>query len=604
MDLRDLLNKLDSLTEDDELSAAQNANATKWDFAHKKEHLFSLLTKLRDVVNAQGGPKSSPAPASTPSSTPATTTTPTAPPGGGGSTTSTSSAPSSDNVQALRDRAAELMKAGDPARAKIYTDTANRLSTGGSSSSTDIHTELDKLSDLDPNVKYAKSLRESLIESFGYESVNEEGAWDTIKGGLKKLALPITAAVEIWDAWQKIKALPADMPTETKKVEITKIIGKQVAEFGVFVVGAAIGGIIGGAIAGPVGIVTALAGGVAANYAFDNDVDKLVDWIVASLYQPNSSTGLGDVPNTGGTPADTGSTAQEVNLDELMKKVTREVQTNLKAAGFDLGIHDIDGMFGPDTMAALKSFKQQANADSDLGALLQLIDLGEEEEEEVKEAININTAEGLASLRDMLLQLDEIRFPWKPKIPKVSEPKPTEPKPTEPKPTEPKPTEPKVSEPKPEEPKAAEPKPEPEKVKKDLETKSPKIKSAFDSLKKLGQRLGTLWRFSKFVALIAALAAAGYYLWDNEGNITGTDAPSSDDDSNNNAPAAPAAPGGGGSTTPAQQQGCSKEIEELVSQIRLDITQLKMFNDPEISPDAKKAIDHAEKTLSLYAPGC
>ena len=598
MDLRHILNKLDSLNEE-ELTPDQLLNQKKWDFAHKKEHLFSLLQKLRALVNSKetqpGAPSSTPTTPSTTAPAPSQDTlaqqtgvTARAVAGPNGSMTYTNAprgeflpdTSSPENIQLLRDKAAELIKAGDSAKAKIYTDTADRLSKN-------------------PTQIKESTLAKNLVESFNYEYVTEAGAWDVVKGGLKKLVLPITAAIEIWDAWQKIKALPADMPVEDKRVEITKIIGKQVAEFGVFTVGAAIGGIIGGSIAGPMGIVTALAGGVAANYAFDDDVDKLVDWVVESLYG-NDTTTPTDQPTEPDTSPATPAPTKEVDLNELMKEVTREVQTNLQDAGFDVGKHGIDGIFGPDTMAALRAFKDQLGAESDLDALLQLVDFNEEEEP-VQESIDVSTVEGMASLRDTLSQLDEIRWPWKPKIPKGPpvEPKPVEPKPVEPKPAEPKPAEPAPKEPPPAEPKPAEPAPKeptttPEKVKQELESKSPKVKSAFDSLRRFARKIGRRWRFTKFAALIAALAGAGYYLWDNNGDIT-TNEPFQGGSGKPDQPATPAQ-----TSTPS----CSKEVVDLVNQIKLDIVQLKMFQDPQIEPDARKAIDHAEKTLQLYAPGC
>lgn len=536
MNLRNLIDKLDSLNE-------AGSTDLKLDFVKKKEHLFSLLKQLRDVAN-----KTEPNTAALQTSTQPINSTP----------SPAISTPPTNNIQDLRNKAAELTKAGDVARAKIYTDTANRLAAKQTQST--IHSDVSNLATQDPDIAATRrAFQESnfaseLINSFNETPITEETGFIKKVGG--KFLLPLAVASEMWDAWTKIQELPDDMPIDKKKAEVARIIGSQVARYGVFTVGAALGALIGGTIGGPLALVTGIAGGIAAEHEFGDNVDQLVNWAIDKLYDQ-------DVPDQKDATQEPDNADDKIDatINDMMSSVTREMQTNLNSAGINLGKAGIDGIFGPATISALKSYKEKINAASDLDAILKLINL---EEEVVKETFN------MAELKNKLVQLDEIKVPkiFKAKTPKAKTPNTPANTPI---------TADTLN-----------------RIKAKLESLSPNVKRGFSSFSRIGSKAVNLLRFSKFSVLIAALAAAGYYLWDSNGNLemtNGTDIP---------APGAGALP----SSTTNQQKSCSKEVETLVNQIHVAILQLKMFNDPTIVPDARNAIVHAEKTLQLYAPGC
>lgn len=94
-------------------------------------------------------------------------------------------------------------------------------------------------------------------------------------------------AYESWNAYQDIKALPADLTPRQRKSAIAKIIGKLVASIGLIWAGAAIGTLLGTAVPGPgwlVGFLGGLIGGIAAELMFGNSVDELVENIIDVLY--------------------------------------------------------------------------------------------------------------------------------------------------------------------------------------------------------------------------------------------------------------------------------------------------------------------------------
>ena len=111
--------------------------------------------------------------------------------------------------------------------------------------------------------------------------------WSGIKGIASKAALPITALYSIWDGYEQISALPADMPKDQYRAAVTKIVARLVNEFGLFWVGAILGAAAAGAISGPgalVGFVAGGAGGIAASYLLGDSVGAITDAIVDQMY--------------------------------------------------------------------------------------------------------------------------------------------------------------------------------------------------------------------------------------------------------------------------------------------------------------------------------
>jgi hypothetical protein len=111
--------------------------------------------------------------------------------------------------------------------------------------------------------------------------------WSGIKGIASKAALPITALYSIWDGYEQISALPADMPKDQYHAAVTKIVARLVNDFGLFWVGAILGAAAAGAISGPgalVGFVAGGAGGIAASYFLGDSVGAITDAIVDQMY--------------------------------------------------------------------------------------------------------------------------------------------------------------------------------------------------------------------------------------------------------------------------------------------------------------------------------
>ena len=137
-------------------------------------------------------------------------------------------------------------------------------------------------------VKNSQSISESLIQEFSYlyeEDTPPTSLWQKINKVGSKLTLSIGAAIAIWDGWKQINELPPDLNKEQKKEEITKIIGKLVAEYGTFWVGGIIGGAIAGAFFTPAALAGFISGGLAADYYLSDDVSGIVDKIVEHLYE-------------------------------------------------------------------------------------------------------------------------------------------------------------------------------------------------------------------------------------------------------------------------------------------------------------------------------
>jgi hypothetical protein len=200
---------------------------------------------------------------------------------------------------------------------------------------------VDKYLALKPKPTSAKeSLSLSLYESFGYTTITEAAAaaavpglvdaganlsaWSKVKLAGGKLLGIGAIAYTIWEGWQQINALPATLTPEQRKVEITKIISKLIAEFGTFWVGAIIGGALAGAISGPGAIIGFIGGGLASSYLLGDDVNLIVDKIVDKLY--------GQTPQTAQQPGQLPAGTDQ-GVAELQKILKGEGATNLAVTG-------------------------------------------------------------------------------------------------------------------------------------------------------------------------------------------------------------------------------------------------------------------------------
>jgi hypothetical protein len=245
--------------------------------------------------------------------------------------------------------------------------------------------ELDKL--VDKYIEMKKLVNESntsiaknLIESFGYTydltTLTEadaaavaqvgntdfsrflQGTKNIAKGIVKRAATPIAAAMDAKTAWDDIKALPADMPENERRTEITRIVSQLIASIGLFWAGAILGALAGSAVFGVgaiVGFIAGGVGGIAADYVLGNDVETIVDALVDKLYSNKSvSTGQDSNASTAPTAASTPTEKPVLGDSDIIA-----LQTMLKKDGYDLGTYGpngdgIDGKIGPKTISAIQ----------------------------------------------------------------------------------------------------------------------------------------------------------------------------------------------------------------------------------------------------------
>lgn len=227
---------------------------------------------------------------------------------------------------------------------------------------------------LKPAVK--ESLEQQLLESFGYtkEELDEAAWWDATKQAAgkvaAKVALPVNAALTIYEAWDALTHLPPNMTPEQTKIEVTKVLTKLVADFGLFWVGSIIGGAIAGAITGPGAvagfIVGGVGGGIAASYLLGDKLDIIIDKAVEYLMKnktpaaaPATQPGAKPAAQPGAKPAGAPSAAADQNISKL--------QQLLKGQGYDLGTFGpngdgVDGVLGTKTVTALQQDLVKAGA--------------------------------------------------------------------------------------------------------------------------------------------------------------------------------------------------------------------------------------------------
>jgi peptidoglycan hydrolase-like protein with peptidoglycan-binding domain len=445
MDLRDLISKLDSISEQEEydIEAGKKLNQDKWKFAEKQKHLYGLLQQLRALINKQSNP------------------------------TSLEEA----LVQSFGYQVNEM--------------DMDRLATASASNATSA-------------------------------PVSGDGILKTIG---KKIAWPVTAAAAIWDAYEQITQLPRNVPQETFEKEVAKIIGNVVGEYGVFAVGAGIGAALGGA-SGPGALVSGIAGGVAAQWAFGDDVNQLVSYIVDYFYSPDSA------PQQTTSPQQP-TTASASNNETA--PVIKDLQSALEKLGFSVGSHGKDGIFGPDTLAALKQYTSANNLPSDLDAIYKLLN--------VTAPANTNQ---ISELRSTLDKIDEAKVP------------------------------------------------------------SRFLQYAKNVINAVKGKVSNFVSNNRLLTTIATIAAGGY-VWDNYGNVIQSKAheyaPGIVSEPKPEEPATPTVSNAPAPGTAASTTSIDTTLAKLISDIKVDITDLKRITNPEIKADAQKAIAHAEQTLKMYAPG-
>lgn len=231
-----------------------------------------------------------------------------------------------------------------------------------------------------------ESIEQQLLESFGYSStgVLQEGPiWDATKQAAgkvaAKVALPVNAALTIYEAWDRLTNLPPNMTPEQTKIEVTKVITKLVADFGLFWVGSIIGGAIAGAITGPGAIagfiVGGVGGGLAASYLLGDKLDVIIDKAVEYLLKDKQQAAAASATNkpAQATQARKPAVAGDPSISKL--------QQLLKQQGYDLGAFGpngdgVDGMLGTKTITALQQDLAKAGAKIDVTGKLDQPTLG------------------------------------------------------------------------------------------------------------------------------------------------------------------------------------------------------------------------------------
>jgi hypothetical protein len=94
------------------------------------------------------------------------------------------------------------------------------------------------------------------------------------------------AALAVYSGYEEIMALPPTLSTEAKTREITKIISRLSMEYGVGVVGYAIGACLAGVVSGNalVGILGGVGGAILASYYTGDTVGEISEFIAHTLY--------------------------------------------------------------------------------------------------------------------------------------------------------------------------------------------------------------------------------------------------------------------------------------------------------------------------------
>lgn len=214
------------------------------------------------------------------------------------------------------------------------------------------------------NIKNTQNISEALIKEFSYlyeENEPPTSLWQKAKSGAgyvaKKLATPALVLYSIWDAWEQITALPRSLTKQEAEIEITKIVSKLVAEYGMLSVGATLGAILAGVYTGPfapfVAGVGAVGGAITAEYMLGDDVEAIVDKIVDYLYE-NEGTSTIDtqVPQDNTTEKTKPSTIAPSGDPDVI-----ELQTMLQQAGAtnpDGSELTISGVMDSNTISAMQ----------------------------------------------------------------------------------------------------------------------------------------------------------------------------------------------------------------------------------------------------------
>ena len=251
-------------------------------------------------------------------------------------------------------------------------------------------------------------------------------AWEWAKslgvgalGLIKKVGMPITAAYEVWQAWEQIKVAKAkNLPREQFKSQVAKIIAKAVGQFGLVWIGALVGGAVAGVFGlttGPGAIIAAIAGGIGGAYFFSKNVDDMVEGLVDLFYPEGKDKPTDPATSSNNSSAETPQAAmQSTPSGQLTDASIEKIQTALKTDGQKLGIHGVDGKFGKDTFAAYLAYKKKHKLEStpDLEIFMKLAGIEETPAPKpvttpVKEMQHLSESEKMSSLRQLISELDQ-----------------------------------------------------------------------------------------------------------------------------------------------------------------------------------------------------
>jgi hypothetical protein len=205
-----------------------------------------------------------------------------------------------------------------------------------------------------------------------------------------------------WSAYEKIRELPKPDKNNSKSVAnykstIAKIIGKLIDQFGLFLVGSAVGGMVGGIVGSPGGLLSiatgllgSIAGGMATQAIWGDDVDAFVEWVIDQVYPEGA-----DNDDSADDSSDNSENDDTENVDDTAsstsaadgKSAIYDLQNALSQAGFEV---DSNGEINDDTINAVREYRDSIGAATDTDAIAKLLGISVNTDSKLHESINYN----------------------------------------------------------------------------------------------------------------------------------------------------------------------------------------------------------------------
>lgn len=212
-----------------------------------------------------------------------------------------------------------------------------------------------------PQMESKTSISKELVESFGYNSNNEQlltEDWkdtfsklsrSSIGPALRKIGLRFDFLRRIISGYNQIKEIPASMPLAQKHAKISKIIGDLAGEYGLIVVGSIIGGFVtapGGPLASAIG---SAVGAMYTTWKWGDDVEAFVTDLIKTMYDTVEPTGEPEIATT----TEPTTTTQDQSAKATSDPEVVKIQQALVAKGAKI---EVDGILGPATFRAFDQY--------------------------------------------------------------------------------------------------------------------------------------------------------------------------------------------------------------------------------------------------------